>query len=164
MELINLLTMKMIEFNNGDAKRIQHFIKVHRFAHLIAVGEGVDAHTQFIIECAALVHDIGIRPAEEKYGKCDGKLQEQEGPAYARPMLEALGLIDTDIERICFLVGHHHTYNQIEGIDYQILVEADFLVNFYEDHLKDDAIQSAVSHIFKTNTGKKLCALLYGGN
>ena len=49
-------------------------------------------HTQFLTECAALVHDIGIRPAEEKYGACNGALQEQVGPAYARTLLEELDL------------------------------------------------------------------------
>ena len=32
-------------------------------------------------------------------------------------------------ERVAYLIGHHHTYDKIEGMDYQILVEADFLVN-----------------------------------
>lgn len=129
-ETLDLLTEKMIYFNRNDPKRIQHFIKVHRFAQLIGRMEKLDAHTQFITECAALVHDIGIRPAEEKYGHCTGKLQEQEGPAHARRMLEELSIDAADIARVCYLVAHHHTYTDIDGIDYQILVEADFLVNF----------------------------------
>lgn len=83
-EQIDLLEQNMMRFNKGDAKRIQHFMKVHRFAQLIGHMEKLDAHTQFITECAALVHDIGIRPAEKQYGACDGKLQEKVGPAYAR--------------------------------------------------------------------------------
>lgn len=30
-----------------------------------------------------VVHDIGIKIAEEKFGACNGKLQEQEGPQEA---------------------------------------------------------------------------------
>ena len=30
-----------------------------------------------------------------------------------------------DVERICFIIGHHHTYKAIDGLDFQILVEAD---------------------------------------
>ena len=56
-----------------------------------------------------MVHDIGIRPAEEKYGMSNGRLQEQEGPFYARKMLGELGFEEADINRICYLVGHHHT-------------------------------------------------------
>ena len=160
-EQIDLLEQNMMCFNKGDAKRIQHLMKVHRFAQLIGHMEKLDAHTQFITECAALVHDIGIRPAEKQYGACDGKLQEKVGPAYAREMLEEMQFEKADMDRICYLVAHHHTYQNIDGVDYQILVEADFLVNAYEDALKKDAIQNAYDKIFRTEAGKTLCRLSY---
>ena len=157
----NILIEKMIEFNSNDPKRVQHLIKVHSFANLICKMENVDLHTQFITECAALVHDIGIRPAEQKYGNCNGKLQEQEGGIYAHNLLNELNFNQSDIDRICYLVSHHHTYDKIDGIDYQILVEADFLVNFYEDNLDKQTIQKTVDKIFKTNYGIKLCNIIY---
>ena len=159
--IIDMLTQRMIHFNRNDPQRIQHLIKVHRFAQMIGRMEQLDEHTQFLIECAALVHDIGIRPAEEKYGMCNGKLQEQEGPAYAEKMLGDMELEKADIERICYLVGHHHTYTNIDGIDYQILVEADFLVNFYEDNLGKNTIETTLQKIFRTESGKALCRLCY---
>lgn len=161
-QLIDTLFRKMFAFNAGDAKRIQHLMKVHRFAQLIGRMEGLDEHTQTVLECAALVHDIGIRPAEAKYGSCTGKLQEQEGPAYARPMLEELGLDPADVDRICYLVGHHHTYTGIDGADYQILVEADFLVNLYEDGVGPEGIRHARDAIFRTKAGLALCNEIYG--
>ena len=160
-EQIDLLEQRMFDFNRGDAMRIQHLMKVHRFAQMMGRMEHLDEHTQFLTECAALVHDIGIRPAEEKYGACTGPLQEREGPAYARPMLEELGLAPADIDRICYLVGHHHTYTNIDGPDYQILVEADFLVNFYEDGLSREAVEHALEQIFRTESGKALCRTIY---
>ena len=159
---LTALTTAMIRFNDGDPKRIQHFIKVHRFAQLIGVLEGLDAHTQRILESAALVHDIGIRPAEHKYGYQNGKLQETEGPPHARRMLEQLGWEPADIERICYLVGHHHTYTQIDGIDYQILVEADFLVNLFEDDATPETIRHARDEIFQTASGIRLCNEMFG--
>ena len=160
-KIIDLLTLEMISFNKNDPKRINHLIKVHRFAQMIGNMEQLDEHDQFLTECAALVHDIGIRPSEEKYGMCNGKLQEQEGPAYAQEMLKKLDFEEADIERICYLVGHHHTYTDIDGIDYQILVEADFLVNFYEDNHGKGTIEKISQNIFKTESGKKLCRLCY---
>lgn len=160
-EQIDLLELEIMKFNQSDSRRIQHLVKVHRFAQLIGHMEKLDAHTQFLTECAALVHDIGIRPAEEKYGACNGKLQDQEGPSYARKMLKELKFDEADIERICYLVGHHHTYTNIDGIDYQILVEADFLVNFYEDELRQDSIQTAFDKIFRTESGKTICRISY---
>ena len=36
------------------------------------------------------------------------------------------GYTEEQIERVKYLVGHHHTYDNIDGLDYQILIEADF--------------------------------------
>lgn len=160
--LIDDVCRRMIAFDRGDAKRIQHFLKVHAYARLIAHDEKVDAKTQRVIELAALVHDIGIHPAEEKYGRCDGKLQEQEGPAPARALLAATGVSEDDIDRITWLVAHHHTYVPVDGIDHQILIEADFLVNLYEDPVSADAIRHAYENIFRTETGRALCRATFG--
>lgn len=156
------LFMDMIAYYDGDPKRIQHFTKVHSYARLIGIGEELDDASIFILEAAAYTHDIGIRVAEEKYGRCDGKLQEQEGPIIAQKMLSQLGFENYIVERICFLIGHHHTYDNIDGLDYQILVEADFLVNLYEDDAGNRAIDKAYKRIFKTETGKKIFRLMFG--
>ena len=156
------LFMDMIAYYDGDPKRIQHFTKVHSYARLIGIGEELDDASLFILEAAAYTHDIGIRVAEEKYGRCDGKLQEQEGPIIAQKMLSQLGFDNYIVERICFLIGHHHTYDNIDGLDYQILVEADFLVNLYEDDAGNRAIDKAYKRIFKTETGKKIFRLMFG--
>ena len=76
---IDQVMLAMIDYYAGDPKRIQHFIKVYEFSRLIGQEERLEDSQQFILEVAALVHDIGIRFAEEKYGNCNGKLQEQEG-------------------------------------------------------------------------------------
>ena len=156
------LFMDMIAYYDGDPKRIQHFTKVHSYARLIGIGEELDDASLFILEAAAYTHDIGIRVAEEKYGRCDGKLQEQEGPIIAQKMLSQLGFENYIVERICFLIGHHHTYDNIDGLDYQILVEADFLVNLYEDDAGNRAIDKAYKRILKTETGKKIFRLMFG--
>jgi predicted metal-dependent HD superfamily phosphohydrolase len=157
INMLNKLHMAMIELYKGDSRRIQHFCKVHSYARLIAQMENVDYKTLFIIETAALTHDIGIHTCEEKYGECGGRLQEKEGPALAKELLERLGF-ETDIsERVQYLIAHHHTYSNIDGIDYQILVEADFLVNMYEDGVSKDAVLKAYNNIFKTKYGKYIC-------
>ena len=155
------LFMEMIRYYSGDAKRIQHFVKVHAFAKLIGEMEELDEKTMKILETAAYVHDIGIKPAERKYGKSNGKLQEQEGPSVAREMLVKLGFEDKITERVCYLVGHHHTYTNIEGMDYQILVEADFLVNLYEDHSNMETVNSVYHKIFRTESGKQICKTMF---
>lgn len=49
------------------------------------------------------------------------------------------------MDRVCWLVGHHHTYTDIRDLDYQILVEADCLVNLYEDDAPRSAVEAAWS-------------------
>src|SRR5574344_578403 len=159
--ILQKLYMAMIEFYDGDPKRIQHFVKVHSFDKLICNLENVDEKTTFITEVAALVHDIGIRVSERKFGKSNGKLQEQEGPLVAKQMLESLGFQPEVIDRVCFLVGHHHTYSSIDNIDYQILVEADFLVNFYEDEIPVSGIKTAISKIFKNQSAIKIANTMF---
>ena len=162
MNKIDELSLAMICYNNADPMRIQHTTKVHAYAHLIGLGEGLDKETQFILECAALVHDMGIRASEQKYGYQNGKLQEQEGPAVARNLLDRLGgYTEVQIERICWLVAHHHTYHVCEDLDYQILIEADFLVNLYEDNESPKAIEAVRRNIFKTKSGLKIFDDMY---
>ena len=165
MNKIEVLALAMIDYNNGDPKRIQHTTKVHAYASLIGKSEGLDEETQFILESAALVHDIGIRASEQKYGYQNGKLQEQEGPAVARELLTRLGgYTDLQIERICWLIAHHHTYHVCEDLDYHILIEADFLVNLYEDDESMDAVRAVCRTIFRTVSGTKMLETMYGIN
>lgn len=160
-ELLDKVTIEMIKYFHGDAKRIQHLLKVHAFARLIGLQEQLDEETLFTLETAALVHDIGIKPAEEKYGRADGKLQEQEGPREAGALLQRLNYSPLAINRICYLVGHHHTYKHINGVDYQILIEADFLVNLFEDGCDKDAARTACAKVFRTESGIKLCISMF---
>lgn len=106
----NQVTTAMIDYYKGDPKRIQHFLKVHAYAKLIGEQEGLDKKTLDILEVAALTHDIGIKISEEKYNSSAGKYQEIEGPTIAQKMLKDLQYDKTKIERVCYLIGHHHTY------------------------------------------------------
>lgn len=151
MDEISGLIIKMTEFFSGDPKRIQHFIKVHTFARVIGRAEGLDIRAMHCLDVASVVHDIGIKPAEERYGKghCGGKLQEQLGPEPARKMLTELDFDEDIIDRVCFLIAHHHTYEGVQGLDWQILLEADFLVNAFEDSLSKESIKASVTRCSK---------------
>lgn len=156
------LISAMTEYFRGDAKRIQHFIKVYNFASLMGRMEQLDEETLFILETTAIVHDIGIRICEQKYGICDGKHQELEGPAEAQKLLQSTGNYTPEqIERVCWLVGHHHTYTNIKDIDYQLLVEADFLVNIYEDEFTNEMICNVKDRVFKTQSGMRFLDNMY---
>ena len=80
--------------------------------------------------------------------------RERRAPPSRRLALEELGYPPAFVERVCFLVGHHH-YTAIDGVDYQALVEADFLVNISEDGMERPAIEAVEKQIFRTAVGKR---------
>ncbi len=151
--MIQEIIAKMIAYDKGDVPRIQHFIKVYSFAHMIGELEDISGVELLVLDIAAILHDIGIHPAEEKYGSSNGKYQEELGPDEARKLLSEFELSDNMIDRICYLIGHHHTYTNVRGMDYQILLEADFLVNAFEENMSKEAILSFRNKVFRTKTG-----------
>lgn len=160
--LLRALFDAMCAWEKGVPERIHHFIKVHGFARQIALHEGLDAQTRFILEAAALTHDIGIRPAIEQTGACPGPLQERLGPPEGRKMLADLGFAQDVIDRVCFLIGRHHTTEGVEGPDWRILLEADFLVNMVENRMSPEAVRRARDGFFRTEEGLHLLACLQG--
>lgn len=153
---------KAIIYDHGDARRIQHFLKVYAYAMTIGRREALTFKEQRNLETAAVLHDIGIHNAEKNYGSSSGHYQELEGPGPAREILTDLEADESVIERVCYLIAHHHTYHDVKGQDYQILLEADFLVNAYEDNLKKDAIRRFRDNVFRTHTGIKLLNETFG--
>ena len=148
---LSLLMRAMIKYDGGDVPRIQHFVKVHDFARMIGVAEDVGSEQLFILEAAAILHDVGIHAAEAKYGNSHGKHQEELGPAEAKKVLaEVSGFTEQQTERICWLIAHHHTYTNVTSQDHRILLEADFLVNSFEDNLSKEAIASFRENVFRS--------------
>ena len=162
-KMIQDVLKSMIAYFGNDILRINHALKVYGFASTICRSETANRDTIDIIEIAAVLHDIGIHVSEKKYKSSAGKYQEIEGPPIARKMLEKLEVKQEIIERVCFLIGNHHSYSKIEGLDFQILVEADFLVNIFEDELNKKMLASIREKYFKTMTGKMLLETIYDG-
>lgn len=152
---------EMMTYYNDCTRRVNHFLKVWAFTRQIALSEHVPEETLFLLEVTALMHDIGIKPSEEKYASSSGHYQEIEGPGAARPILEKYAFTPEQTDRICYLIGHHHTYKNIDGIDYQILVEADFLVNIFEDSLSAASVEAIRKNIFRTKSGIQCLDTLY---
>ena len=156
------ITQKMIAHSNGNRHDINHFMKVYAFAKTIGEYEGLDRNTQTILEVAAIVHDIACPLCREKYGSTNGKYQELEGTGLTEAFLEDSGLPEEMISRIVWLVGHHHTIAPVEGIDHQILLEADYLVNADESGYSAENILNTEKKLFRTRTGIALLKSMYG--
>ncbi|MDI9497364.1 MAG: phosphohydrolase [Bacillota bacterium] len=163
---IGATARRMLNHEAGVPARTRHLLAVHGYACLIADGEGLtldgpDCTLRLIIELAALTHDIGIRPALATHGSSAGPLQEELGAPLARDLLDDLGLPAEISDRVAGLVGSHHSYGGERGLDHQILIEADFLVNFLESSYTEEAMAHTLASVFRTPTGSSLARELY---
>ena len=154
----------MISFSNGNLHDINHLMSVWSYAKTIGELEHLDRDTQFILEVAAITHDIACPLCRVKYGNTNGKLQEKEGGPLVRSFLSDKGLTEVHIDRVAFLVSHHHTLAGIEGLDWQILVEADYIVNAAENGYSLSNIEHFIENNMRTESGKRLTRSVFGLN
>ena len=159
--IISEAVKKMIACSDGDLHDIDHFLKVWAMARTIGELEGLDRHEQEILELAAVVHDIACPLCREKYGDTNGKHQELESPPLVAAFFEGLPVERSDVERISWLVAHHHTYTNVDGIDYRILLEADLLINAGESGYTRTMIENFRERVFRTAAGTQLLDSMY---
>ena len=159
--IVSAAIQKMVEFYKGDLHDIDHFLKVWAMTKTIGELEGLDKHAQEILELAAVVHDIACPLCRDKYGDTNGKHQELESPPLVEAFFADLPAEGVDVNRISWLVAHHHTYTGVNGLDHRILLEADFLVNADEGHCSCEAIEDARKNFFRTAAGTRLLDSMY---
>ncbi len=131
------LAYAMEGYFGADARRIRHAQRTAEYAEMILAEEtGADPN---IVIAAALLHDIGIKNAEEKYGSADPAHQEAEGPPVARGILKKLDYPEEFIKEVCDMIGHHHHPRADETTNFKVLYDADQLVNAEEDAARSPA-------------------------
>lgn len=159
--MIAEIMKKMIAFSNGNMHDIDHFIRVWTYAKTIGELENLDKEKLYILEVAAITHDIACPLCREKYENTNGKLQEKEGVELVKSFLSYMNLTKAQVDRISFLVGHHHTFDEIYDLDYQILIEADYIANAIENGYNEQNIKTFTDKIVKTNSCKQLIKELF---
>ena len=154
------IALEMKKYFGTDFKRVHHAIKVARFAEQILKMEGGNP---LVVMGAAYLHDIGIHEASRKYGSHSGHYQDMEGPAIAREILERLNVPKQVIDEVCDIIGHHHSPREKETLHFQILYEADGLVNIEEEGISKnrEKVEQLIRKVFRTVTGKRLAEELY---
>lgn len=152
---------RMIAYSRGNIHDIDHLIRVWTYAKTIGEQEHIDKDTQYILEAAAITHDIACPLCREKYGNTNGKRQEAEGVALVKRFLSHTGMTEEQIARVAFLVGHHHTFSDVDGVDYQILLEADYIANATENGYSRQNLENFMQKIMKTESGKRLLRSIF---
>jgi endogenous inhibitor of DNA gyrase (YacG/DUF329 family) len=154
------LVARMKDVFGPDEKRINHALRVLDYAEQINAAEGGDP---LVIKAAAILHDIGIKEAERKYGSVAGKYQEIEGPPIAEPILRECDLDPARIEHICRIIANHHSARDIDTPEFWVLWDADWLVNLQEDFANGDAQQrkEMIDKVLRTGKGRQLALELF---
>lgn len=160
-KVISQVMQKLIEDPEQNQTDVDHFMKVYAFAETIGNLEGLDRKTQETLEIAAIVHDIACPLCREKYGNTDGAYQQKEGMPLTEEFLRKFDLPKDQKDRVAWLVGHHHTYTNVEGMDYQILLEADYLVNAGESTKFRKQMDFFREKVFRTESGCKLLKAMF---
>ncbi|MBP2638592.1 MAG: hypothetical protein H6Q72_4499 [Firmicutes bacterium] len=147
----------------SDERRINHALKVLAVAEIIMDGEQVGDAICDVVTVTALLHDVGIKVAEQKYNSSAGPYQEIEGPPIVRAIMFRRGEPQEIIDRVAYIVGGHHTVSKNDGLDFQIIWEADLLVNIEEDGLDrfSEKLPAIISKNFYTSTGRNLAKERY---
>ena len=164
MDVKEIVISRMKQLFGDDNRRVNHALKVLRFSEEILQGENIVGEMAETVVLTAVLHDIGIHEAERKYNSNSGTYQEIEGPPVANRILHEIGINDLIIQRVCYIIGGHHTPSKVDDVDFQIIWEADLLVNIEEDGLVDDKnvnLDRIISKNFKTTTGKRIAEALY---
>lgn len=145
-----------------DRKRIDHALNVLGFADRIRAVEGGDV---VVTQAAAILHDIGIHEAERKHGSAAGRYQEMEGPAIAEEILYKHYVDEDRIAHVIRIIANHHSARDIDTLEFRVLWDADWLVNFPESFPDASAADRAerIQEIFKTGTGREIALSLLAG-
>jgi hypothetical protein len=154
------LVTRMKEIFGSDVKRIDHALRVLDYAEQIGAAEGGDP---LVIKAAAILHDIGIREAERRYGSAVGKYQEIEGPPIAAPILKENDLDPARVEHICAIIANHHSARDIDTPEFRVLWDADWLVNLQDEFAGVDEPQrrAMIEKVFRTDKGRQLARELF---
>ena len=161
MTRISEILAAMIACPGNTPHDIEHLLKVWGFARTIGELEGLPAKEQRHLEIAAIVHDIACPTLRKRTGSCNGKLQERKGAPMAEAFLESCGVDADDIAAVSFLVAHHHTLEGVDRLTWQILLEADYLVNAGESHYSEANIRRFAETICRTSVGRALLTAIY---
>ena len=149
------LIKALVNHFGEDDRRIEHALRVTAWAEMIAEAEGGDRN---VVLAVGLLHDVGIKEAEQRHGSSSAKLQEQYGPAIVRRMLEEIGLPEQTLTECADIVGKHHTPHGVPGRNFAILWDADMLVNLRDEISETgrERLESIIEKSFRTSTGKAL--------
>jgi putative nucleotidyltransferase with HDIG domain len=154
------LIRDMMNVFEDDQKRIDHAMAVLDYSERIISVEGGDP---LVVKSAAILHDIGIKEAEQKYNSSAAKYQEIEGPPIAREILLKYEVDQAIVEHVCRIIANHHSAKDIDTLEFRIIWDSDWLVNIPVEFpdAGTEKMQELIDRIFKTSKGRQIAIELF---
>jgi putative nucleotidyltransferase with HDIG domain len=153
------IAFEMKRYFGQDVKSINHAINTAKYADEILRIEGGNP---IVVFGGAYLHDSGKKNSKEKYGSSANEFHEKEGAEVAREILIKLNVPRGLIDEICDIISHHHHPKSNETLNFQIVYEADCLVNIESGFSNEMGERRKVDlKNFKTKTGKRLAEELF---
>lgn len=130
------LITTLVNFFDGDLRRIEHALSVMREAEQIAATK--QEYDYDILIAATILHDVGIKPSEEKLGYNNGRTQEEYGPPIVHELLSGIGFPADKTRIVCEIIGNHHSPSRYTYPELAILKEADRIINRLEEGVQNN--------------------------
>ncbi len=161
LDIKERLLSEMMNYFGSDLKRIEHARKVLLYAEEI-LKDYPQANREVVV-ISAILHDVGTKEAEKKYGYTNEELQAKEGAIVAKNILQKLGIKKEIIDEVCNIIASHHTPAEINTLNFKILWDADWIVNLKDKVVINDKekLKETIDKIFMTDVGKNLAKKIY---
>ena len=143
---INDVAKAMKECVGGNPEKVTHFVRVYTLAKSIGELEQLPESLQRQLELSAVVHSV---EAEDKV-------------AAVKEIMTSCHVDDETATRVCYIVEHNRDYGHISGMDHQILIEAQSIVEFKEKNTPKSEIVRIAEKRFITNYGKAFLKKAFG--
>ncbi len=141
----------MIQHHGGEPEKVYHAMKIYSFVHAIAAEEDISDEARDTAEKAAILCEMGGSSAESA--------------SFADMLLLNLGCDRSVIQKVHGLIINIDDTENIDSIERQMLFEARFLVNAFENRLDKETIVENLMKNFKTKCGQEyLCSIFSVGN
>lgn len=153
MDREQALLLDALLYEDGHRRRTEHILKVYGLARLLAEEQSLSGEERAVLQASAILHDIPIKYCKEHCGgDASQENQRRQAPRMVGEFMARAGYPPQWVPRVLELVEHHHDNEKASNLLLSLLVEADVLVNCYEEALPPEKVE----RLFHTEAGRRL--------
>ena len=149
------IALEMKKYYGTDFRPMSHALKVARYAEQILKMEGGNP---LIVLGASYLHGMAVHKRGKRSEGTPVHVQDGEGLAAAKAILEKLSVEKEIADEICDILGHLDRPREQDGLNFQIVYEAEWLATAEEKGISTDREKDAefIDRVFRTVTGKQM--------